>query len=108
MARLVYQGAQAARGDRKSTRLNSSHLGISYAVFCLEKKSRRLNSSHYGFSDAGSGLNHPATPRGRSGVASARGRLICPSWPFALFFFFFKRRAPPPSPPFSPSHAFFC
>src|SRR5258705_6171527 len=26
------------RGDRKSTRLNSSHLGISYAVFCLEKK----------------------------------------------------------------------
>src|SRR5258705_3478535 len=25
-------------GDRKSTRLNSSHLGISYAVFCLIKK----------------------------------------------------------------------
>src|SRR5947199_7775773 len=28
--------------DRKSTRLNSSHLGISYAVFCLKKKTRRL------------------------------------------------------------------
>src|SRR5437899_3681371 len=28
--------------DRKSTRLNSSHLGISYAVFCLKKKSRQL------------------------------------------------------------------
>src|SRR5437899_3963879 len=27
-----------AAGDRKSTRLNSSHLGISYAVFCLKKK----------------------------------------------------------------------
>src|SRR5258705_9177250 len=27
-------------GDRKSTRLNSSHLGISYAVFCLKKKKR--------------------------------------------------------------------
>src|SRR5437899_4459944 len=26
--------------DRKSTRLNSSHLGISYAVFCLKKKNR--------------------------------------------------------------------
>src|SRR5262245_62445539 len=26
------------RQDRKSTRLNSSHLGISYAVFCLNKK----------------------------------------------------------------------
>src|SRR2546426_5720059 len=29
---------QAATGDRKSTRLNSSHLVISYAVFCLKKK----------------------------------------------------------------------
>src|SRR2546430_8154137 len=28
----------AARGDRKSTRLNSSHSQISYAVFCLKKK----------------------------------------------------------------------
>src|SRR5262245_65466103 len=27
--------------DRKSTRLNSSHLGISYAVFCLKKKRNR-------------------------------------------------------------------
>src|SRR5437899_6693060 len=27
--------------DRKSTRLNSSHLGISYAVFCLKKKKHR-------------------------------------------------------------------
>src|SRR5262245_49919166 len=27
-----------SRSDRKSTRLNSSHLGISYAVFCLKKK----------------------------------------------------------------------
>src|SRR5205814_8327036 len=29
-----------ANRDRKSTRLNSSHLGISYAVFCLKKKKR--------------------------------------------------------------------
>src|SRR5437899_7270331 len=27
--------------DRKSTRLNSSHLGISYAVFCLKKKKKQ-------------------------------------------------------------------
>src|SRR6266513_5639857 len=27
-----------SRGDRKSTRLNSSHVSISYAVFCLKKK----------------------------------------------------------------------
>src|SRR5471030_3459744 len=29
-----------AEADRKSTRLNSSHLGISYAVFCLKKKKK--------------------------------------------------------------------
>src|SRR5205814_8031460 len=35
--------ADAARvRDRKSTRLNSSHLGISYAVFCLKKKINRV------------------------------------------------------------------
>src|SRR2546429_5457163 len=35
----VVQGEQAPhRGDRKSTRLNSSHGYISYAVFCLKKK----------------------------------------------------------------------
>src|SRR5690242_21263635 len=28
--------------DRKSTRLNSSHMSISYAVFCLKKKTRRF------------------------------------------------------------------
>src|SRR5690606_41555806 len=32
----------AAPGDRKSTRLNSSHVKISYAVFCLKKKKREL------------------------------------------------------------------
>src|SRR5258705_5668454 len=31
--------------DRKSTRLNSSHLGISYAVFCLQKKNRQFTLS---------------------------------------------------------------
>src|SRR5262245_63124953 len=32
--------------DRKSTRLNSSHLGISYAVFCLKKKKNKTNKLH--------------------------------------------------------------
>src|SRR5690242_21138873 len=31
-------GALRRRADRKSTRLNSSHMSISYAVFCLKKK----------------------------------------------------------------------
>src|SRR5256885_5002648 len=33
--------------DRKSTRLNSSHLVISYAVFCLKKKKKRLSITYY-------------------------------------------------------------
>src|SRR2546426_11958749 len=35
---MVPMRAQKRKGDRKSTRLNSSHLVISYAVFCLKKK----------------------------------------------------------------------
>src|ERR1022692_4023051 len=34
------------RSDRKSTRLNSSHLVISYAVFCLKKKKDRRDKLH--------------------------------------------------------------
>src|SRR5690625_5496041 len=39
---LVIMRAEITRLDRKSTRLNSSHVAISYAVFCLKKK----NNSH--------------------------------------------------------------
>src|SRR5690625_7573324 len=37
------------RGDRKSTRLNSSHVAISYAVFCLKKKKykNKSDNNHY-------------------------------------------------------------
>src|SRR5437899_9493464 len=37
----AYTKLKPGRRDRKSTRLNSSHLGISYAVFCLKKKNNR-------------------------------------------------------------------
>src|SRR2546426_6298157 len=37
---LIVTPLPIARGDRKSTRLNSSHLVISYAVFCLKKKKK--------------------------------------------------------------------
>src|SRR5437868_9871215 len=33
--------------DRKSTRLNSSHVSISYAVFCLKKKRKFLSNWHF-------------------------------------------------------------
>src|SRR5204863_7125872 len=40
--RHVYVAIVSAPGDRKSTRLNSSHVEIPYAVFCLKKKSLDL------------------------------------------------------------------
>src|SRR5688572_31732082 len=39
------EGAEVVQIDRKSTRLNSSHSQISYAVFCLKKKKRNIDSS---------------------------------------------------------------
>src|SRR2546426_6075740 len=39
---LGIPGGKPVNGDRKSTRLNSSHLVISYAVFCLKKKNKVL------------------------------------------------------------------
>src|SRR6202167_3780862 len=79
--------------DRKSTRLNSSHLGISYAVFCLEirrvlfrsdRKSTRLNSSHHGISYA----------------------VFCLYFRHVLSFFFFKGTGPPRILLFSPTGVF--
>src|SRR5258705_3078206 len=53
MARINWRNSGSGLGwallhktDRKSTRLNSSHLGISYAVFCLKKKKRRFARNH--------------------------------------------------------------
>src|SRR2546427_4411812 len=40
LARMIW-------GDRKSTRLNSSHSQISYAVFCLKKKKKKQNQPHH-------------------------------------------------------------
>src|SRR2546427_8938749 len=38
-------GGRGRRRDRKSTRLNSSHSQISYAVFCLKKKKKKKNEN---------------------------------------------------------------
>src|SRR5262245_22008041 len=43
---LNRRGYLFATLDRKSTRLNSSHLGISYAVFCLKKKKQIYSLTH--------------------------------------------------------------
>src|SRR2546429_3017882 len=53
-ARAAGRGSRASPGDRKSTRLNSSHGYISYAVFCLKKKT--LQHMPYAL------LNDPTAP----------------------------------------------
>src|SRR3712207_8343506 len=40
------RGIEGGPGDRKSTRLNSSHANISYAVFCLKKKKKKDTHSN--------------------------------------------------------------
>src|SRR6267142_5017815 len=44
-SRILIVGPSGSGKDRKSTRLNSSHMSISYAVFCLKKKKKK----YYGY-----------------------------------------------------------
>src|SRR3712207_8919401 len=42
---VAHLGSKRNRSDRKSTRLNSSHANISYAVFCLKKKTQYMTTN---------------------------------------------------------------
>src|SRR5256885_9391386 len=50
------------KGDRKSTRLNSSHLVISYAVFCLKKKKKPEYAQRHGRTSLCSSVQRPGVP----------------------------------------------
>src|SRR5699024_197009 len=70
-----------AQIDRKSTRLNSSHVSISYAVFCLKKKMRTRRSAAPGLGGASLGRalghgegRHAAGPGGREDRGGAGGQ----------------------------------
>src|SRR5476649_1463023 len=85
-------------GDRKSTRLNSSHTVISYAVFCLKQKKRR----HWARRAAAHtpGRVRAVTRRGSCALRCRRcsGLALC-SWRYCwrrldLFFFLMIRRPP--------------
>src|SRR3982750_658421 len=89
--------------DRKSTRLNSSHLGISYAVFCLKKKNNQLLDERV-HRARGVAREPPYVPVRReplhrgvreSPPLSSRG-VEAPG-----VFFFFKDTAPPEISPLS-------
>src|ERR1039458_2677013 len=58
--------------DRKSTRLNSSHLGISYAVFCLKKKNSTNQLPHISANDPVQEGPKAAAPNGLPAPAGAR------------------------------------
>src|SRR5690242_21024980 len=54
---VIWLRSQITRLDRKSTRLNSSHMSISYAVFCLKKKNAerslaRCSATAYVYDDS--------------------------------------------------------
>src|SRR5436309_9465846 len=59
-ARRPRRGARRARTarDRKSTRLNSSHVKISYAVFCLKKKKKEMSHHIANRQDGSTGVVH--------------------------------------------------
>src|SRR5436305_4218336 len=58
--------AQGGTEDRKSTRLNSSHVRISYAVFCLKKKKRYPPRHTRRSAPDSSSSSHPRASRDRS------------------------------------------
>src|SRR5256885_7379792 len=61
--RALNLARDSREGDRKSTRLNSSHLVISYAVFCLKKKKPTEHASQPCSSNSRSSMIHSAASR---------------------------------------------
>src|SRR5258705_3246279 len=57
----AHRSDEGQSGDRKSTRLNSSHLGISYAVFCLKKKKKK-KKAYTAFTEHTSRLTDRSSP----------------------------------------------
>src|SRR3989475_2321962 len=72
-ARSAWRSFFVERIDRKSTRLNSSHSQISYAVFCLKKK--KTHNRRDGTSITRIQLHFPETPRlGRPRIGTKTGQ----------------------------------
>src|SRR3989337_1097087 len=79
------------RTDRKSTRLNSSHGSISYAVFCLKKKNRPRAKATHRTAPRCWRYAHPRSPADGRPVSHARPPLMSTAGrgrPLLFFFFF--------------------
>src|SRR5436309_1246332 len=70
LGRMLKALATAPSLDRKSTRLNSSHVKISYAVFCSKKKSRLLGGSALQASPNSNSRDRHADPYPRNAEAT--------------------------------------
>src|SRR3989304_4038848 len=93
--------------DRKSTRLNSSHGYISYAVFCLKKKKKIKDGTTWTTVLSELFLRPPPGRGLASRVAQvAQAARDISRHPFFPFFFFFYEPGPPKLHPFSPPAPF--
>src|SRR3954466_8863331 len=83
------------RSDRKSTRLNSSHTIISYAVFCLKKKTRPRSTGdvHTRHQREGRQLQSQCDNRGGEGANGRRHYFVGHPAGGLVFFFFFNDTA---------------
>src|ERR1039458_8626538 len=89
--------------DRKSTRLNSSHLGISYAVFCLKKKTQKHTHNPQPTPEPTPAPPLLPLPPGCGVTRLSAGVLICggcEACDKVFVFFFLKIRGPPRFSPF--------
>src|ERR1017187_10921196 len=82
---------QSGRGDRKSTRLNSSHRCISYAVFCLKKKKYHQNPGPTTITGAPSAPAEAALRQASTPDPVIPGNPVCSLWSSMQALFFFKR-----------------
>src|ERR1039457_971457 len=110
-ARTQTAGSHSARAlfpaatDRKSTRLNSSHLVISYAVFCLKKKKTTTTVPHAPPRrfEGRCPYRHLARRVVDRGLGADVRLKVVPRKVNDLFsFFFLNDPAPPETPPFPP------
>src|ERR1022692_4233937 len=85
-------------GDRKSTRLNSSHLVISYAVFCLKKKKKTKTPKQLDPPHTIALCTRHARPPTAAHQAGDTTGLVVLQWlsscPLFFFFFLMIRRPP--------------
>src|SRR3982751_1566417 len=108
LLRLPQAAGLGVGQDRKSTRLNSSHANISYAVFCLKKKKKKRTTA------IAQSARQPRTGRTTEPPVAPDPPLTLPAIaphpislpPFCLFFFFLNNPAPPEISPFPPPAPF--